>query len=216
MTFEEAEVAEVIRARTALETILEARAALAPEDAAGRARLAARAEAAGCAATAEELWKETLALDPDHAAARKALGFTLVDGRWLTADEAMAAAGYVKVAGSWLSRAELEARLAALETEKAAAEVETARAEAERARAEAARAEADRRAAEARFEELTLRLLENLDNRRYWLLVPRCPSAPAPSTGIRVPPEAALRDGRFLEPNRNPYAAPPWALPQSR
>ncbi|MBI2921279.1 MAG: hypothetical protein HYY18_09380 [Planctomycetes bacterium] len=216
ITFERAEVVEVIHGRTALEGILEVRAALAPEDAAGRARLAARAEATGCPSTAEQLWNETLALDPDNAAAREALGFTRVEGRWLTADEAMASAGYVKVSGAWLSRAEFESRLAALETERAAAEAEAARAEAERARSDAARAEADRRAAEARLEELTIRLLDNLENRRYFLLLPRCPSAAPPSTGIRVPPEAALTDDRFVTPNRDPYAAPPWALPPNR
>lgn len=44
----------------------------------------------------------TLDANPDHAGARKALGFVLQDGKWMTAREAMIAQGMVEYDGRWV------------------------------------------------------------------------------------------------------------------
>jgi hypothetical protein len=49
---------------------------------------ALEAEARGEHAAARAAYERVLALDPEHRAARRALGYVLVDGRWLTAEEA--------------------------------------------------------------------------------------------------------------------------------
>jgi hypothetical protein len=49
-----------------------------------------------------------IALDPDHAAARHALGFGQVHGRWVTHDALMAENGYVRYKGKWMLPQELE------------------------------------------------------------------------------------------------------------
>ncbi len=47
-------------------------------------------------------------LDPDHADARRALGYSQFDGQWMTQDEAMADRGYVRYQGRWRTRQEIE------------------------------------------------------------------------------------------------------------
>ena len=41
-------------------------------------------------------------LDPQHEAARKALGYSFVDGRWTTQEETMTERGFVRFRGRWL------------------------------------------------------------------------------------------------------------------
>jgi hypothetical protein len=77
--------------------------------ASARLREALEAEAAGEAARARAAFEAVVAIDPEHAAARRALGFERVDGRWLTGDELKRARGLVEVGGRWLSREEAEA-----------------------------------------------------------------------------------------------------------
>jgi hypothetical protein len=47
-------------------------------------------------------------LEPDHAEARKALGYQRYGSRWLTPDEYMASLGYVRYKGAWRLRQEVE------------------------------------------------------------------------------------------------------------
>ena len=65
---------------------------------------------------AEEEFKKTIALDPDHAAAHKALGHRLVGGRWMSEDDEMKARGLVNYKGEWMTP-EAAARLRTLEAE---------------------------------------------------------------------------------------------------
>jgi len=51
---------------------------------------------------------EVLALDPDHAEARKALGYQRFGSRWLTQDEYLQSQGYVRYNGAWRLRQEVE------------------------------------------------------------------------------------------------------------
>jgi hypothetical protein len=46
--------------------------------------------------------QEVIRLDPNHAAARKRLGFVQRQGQWLTEEEAKSADGYVKFRGKWV------------------------------------------------------------------------------------------------------------------
>jgi hypothetical protein len=57
-------------------------------DAPATFRLALELEAAGKAAEARAAYERVLAAEPDHLAARRALGFVRVDGRWLPRGEA--------------------------------------------------------------------------------------------------------------------------------
>lgn len=52
--------------------------------------------------------QEVLALDPDHAEARKALGYQRFLGRWLTQEEYLQSQGYVRHNGAWRLRQEVE------------------------------------------------------------------------------------------------------------
>lgn len=49
-----------------------------------------------------------IAIDPDHAEARKALGYQRRGTRWLTQDEFMHSVGYVRYKGAWRTRQEVE------------------------------------------------------------------------------------------------------------
>lgn len=62
----------------------------------------------GLATRAADLFKKVVSLDPDHAGARKALGYELHEGKWLSADEVMVARGFVRHNGRWLKRETVE------------------------------------------------------------------------------------------------------------
>jgi hypothetical protein len=59
--------------------------------------------------------------EPEHAAARAALGFTKIDGRWLSSDEHMKSQGFVRYQGRWRLRQDVEAEIAADKLKKDAA-----------------------------------------------------------------------------------------------
>lgn len=50
----------------------------------------------------------TLELDPDHAEARKLLGYSLQNGRWMTRDERMAARGMIRYGSDYRTAQEIE------------------------------------------------------------------------------------------------------------
>lgn len=133
---------------SALEVYRERASRLAPGDAQGWANLARWAAEAGLAGQARESWRRVLAVDPQNAEAREALGEVLHGGRWMSADDAYRARGYVQADGRWLTPAEHEARLREQAAEHAA---DAARAEqrVREAEARAREAEAEARAAEA-------------------------------------------------------------------
>lgn len=111
---------------------------------------------------ARELLEKALALAPDHEGARRALGFRLHEGRWLSDEQYFAETGRVKFRGAWIPREEAEkiereeaeqrdaaaARRMLAEAERSRAEAEArlidAQAELERARADAERERARR------------------------------------------------------------------------
>jgi len=89
--------------------LAEKRAALAADDGAGYYRLALEAEAAGLVDVAREAYAVVVRLQPDHAAARRALGHEKVDGRWMSAAAAHRKRGLVLFEGGWMLPAEVEA-----------------------------------------------------------------------------------------------------------
>lgn len=56
----------------------------------------------GLSAKAAEMYEKAILLEPDHAAARAALGYEKHEGRWLKGDDLMVARGFVKSDGRWV------------------------------------------------------------------------------------------------------------------
>jgi hypothetical protein len=89
-----------------------ASAALARSDAQGHYRLALSLEAEGLADLARCEHEAVLAVDPEHAGARRALGFERVGDRWLTTAEARRTSGLVLYEGRWVLPSEVQAKAA--------------------------------------------------------------------------------------------------------
>lgn len=69
-------------------------------------RVALEHQAAGRTAEAEKAFARVIAIDPEHRAARRALGFEEVDGYWLAGDDLLRAKGFVHHGGRWMTAAE--------------------------------------------------------------------------------------------------------------
>jgi hypothetical protein len=126
---------------------------LAPQDSRGWVALGEWARGQDLSAKAKDAFERALAADPANAAAHRALGHVLVDGQWVTAEEANRARGLVLFEGSWISpeerKALLDERAAAAEESRARAAADSeARVREAEARADAAEAEAERAQAE--------------------------------------------------------------------
>jgi hypothetical protein len=117
---------------------------LAPQDVDGWRKLAQWASTKGLSRQSRMAYEKVISLAPDDPAARQALGFVKVDGRWLTEEESFRARGFVKYEGEWMTAAEVQVA-------QATATAEQARQEAERRamNAEAAAADAQQRAEDA-------------------------------------------------------------------
>ncbi len=79
------------------------------ELAAAHYRAALEAEARGASDDARREFERVLELDPEHLAARRALGYERVGDRWLRGDEARIARGLVLYDGQWRLPSEIEA-----------------------------------------------------------------------------------------------------------
>ena len=64
--------------------------------------LAAWAKSEGLTRYVAGLYDRALAIDPDHARAREALGYVRHEGRWLTQIEHLKVRGYVEFRGRWV------------------------------------------------------------------------------------------------------------------
>jgi hypothetical protein len=134
-------VERIVKARCPLDDY-EARAAkLAASDTSGWLKLAEWASQNGLPMNAHDAYEKALASSPDNAEARQALGYTKLNGRWLTEDEAYQASGYVKYNGEWMTPAQAQ-------LEQTHDAEKTARKEAQYAAVEAAN-QADEAAAQA-------------------------------------------------------------------
>ena len=74
------------------------------EDADAQADLASWCTKNGLKAKAKEHYEKTLSLNPNHSAARQALGFQLFNGAWMTEVQVKEAQGMVKYKGQWMSK----------------------------------------------------------------------------------------------------------------
>lgn len=228
-------VARVVEGQSALATYRERAAAVGPLDGEGWAELARWAEARGLTTQSQEAWARVLEVMPGHPQANAALGRMQVDGRWMAADAAYRAQGYVQYEGRWVTPVEHEARL----RERAAEDAE---------RRERRENEARVREAEARASEAEARAREAAepydDGVPYWWGYgyggggvvgppighwpdrpsvgprppPRPPVTPSPPRatggGSRPsPPTAPGGPGPSARPTRKPYAPPKAASP---
>ncbi len=160
-------VLEVIQAPTALAEYRKRASALREDDAAGHYQLGVWALTKGLGQSARTEFEQVIALDPNHEAARKHLGFEKIDGRWLTYDEAMRARGFVSHEGQWVTREEFEMRQALAQEARLREEMRVAE-ERERRRQEyLARLEALADARLAALEEENARLRADRYARSY-------------------------------------------------
>lgn len=102
-------------------------------DAGAAYRLALDLEAQGFPDLATKAYEIVIGLDPEHLAARRALGYERHAGRWLQGDDARRAKGFVRHQGRWMTAEEFAA---ATRPEREAAEQQAGEA---RVRAELAR-----------------------------------------------------------------------------
>jgi len=144
-------VDHIVKARCPLDDY-EARAAkLAANDTAGWLKLAEWASKNGLPMNAHDAYEKALASSPDNAEARQALGYTKLNGRWLTEDEAYKASGYVKYNGEWMTPAQAQVEQTSEAQDKARKDAEYAALAAEQRadEAEARAEEAEKEAKEA-------------------------------------------------------------------
>jgi len=144
-------VDHIVKARCPLDDY-EARAAkLAASDTAGWLKLAEWASKNGLPMNAHDAYEKALASSPDNAEARQALGYTKLNGRWLTEDEAYQASGYVKYNGEWMTPAQAQVEQTSEAQDKARKDAEYAALAAEQRadEAEARAEEAEKEAKEA-------------------------------------------------------------------
>lgn len=114
--------------------------ALQPGDIEGWRNLGRWAAQQGLSAQSRQAYQNVMAMAPNDAEARQALGFVQLNGQWMTEEDSYRARGYVKSGGEWMTPAEAQA-------EQAAAASDQARQDAER---RANQAEADKILAESR------------------------------------------------------------------
>jgi len=92
------------RAGDSLEqTYLHKAAALKVDDAPAQYRLALWCQDRGLKAYALRHYRAVVTLDPDHRAARRALGFEKLHGRWVRGKERMRAKGFRELGGIWVT-----------------------------------------------------------------------------------------------------------------
>jgi len=108
VTLSRSDISKIDRGPTRRQEYEQRRAALAQDDVSGHLALARWCRQQGLTREARYHFELVVALDPDNAEARRALGHEKVDGRWLTHDQAMAAKGLVRYKGRWLEPAEAE------------------------------------------------------------------------------------------------------------
>lgn len=126
----------------------DARAAkLGPKDVDGWRALGLWAATKGLSSQSRAAYQRVVALAPDDAEAREALGYVRLDGRWITEEESYRARGFVKYEGEWMTPAEAQLAQSAAASERA-------------------RDAADRKASDAEFAATQARLRAEDDRKR--------------------------------------------------
>jgi len=157
--------------KTGLATLREK---LPPKDPEALYKLGLWAKSHGLAADALVLFQDAITLNPGHEFARRALGYQLHQGAWMTETEVKQAMGLILFEGDWMTPKAKEAMIEARTLEKERRLLEEARKKLDEERKLAAaefeqrRAELDRRAQDV------TRQLADLEQRRRILAVPPC------------------------------------------
>jgi len=141
------EIEEISKGLSPLDEYDARAAKLGPQDVDGWRSLGLWASAKGLSAQSRAAYQRVLALAPDDAEAREALGFVRMDGRWLTEEESYRSRGFVKYDGEWMTPAEVQ--LAQSDAAK-----------------DQARDEAQKRASDAEFKSSMDRLQKQEDEKR--------------------------------------------------
>jgi len=90
-----------------------------PDTPEGQWKLAAWCLEQGLAAQRKTHLERIVELDPEHAEARRALGFSKINGRWTTQEDVMKSRGFLRYRGRWLLPQEVEVLEKKDRTEKA-------------------------------------------------------------------------------------------------
>ena len=192
ITLPRSEIRSITRSRGPLQEFEERRRAA--RDPAGLHALAVWAEKQELQTKSHEVYRRIIEIDPDHKEARRALGYTLHDGRWLTENELMTAKGLVLYDGRWMTPEERSKELERqMELQERAARAQAQ--EEERRRAETARAALDRARTEA------------LRQNAQWTSWVPVPWSPLPWSPYRV--------SGFAESQQLPSSGVPQQLPLS-
>jgi hypothetical protein len=130
--------------------------------------LARWAEAHGLPGRARRVYEDLLLQDPNQPEARRVLGFTYHDGRWLDPDELKAAQGMIRMDGRWMTPGEYS-QWQIRELDRRRAELELAREEEDLARRRDAEAE---RLLHLRAQADYLRLIAPSVQNTTWVPVP--------------------------------------------
>lgn len=188
-------VERIERKRSPLDDYDERAAKLGPQDVNGWLKLGRWASQQGLSAQAGEAYDTVLAIDPDNEEARIALGYVLLDGRWMTEEESYRAQGYVKHDGEWVTPGEAQLLQASAAAEQAARDAERRAID-----AEVAALEAQRRAEEAEEAARDAHSTQYYDplywggwgyGVTYWPATPSRPNRPAqPNRPTQLPARA--------------------------
>jgi tetratricopeptide (TPR) repeat protein len=157
-------VERIVKGRTPLDDYDERAAALGPRDAKGWRSLGKWASEQGLSEQSRQAYEKVLAIAPDDAEARQALGFVRIEGRWATEEESYRARGYVKYDGEWMTPAEVQVAQQTAAADQAAREADRRANDAAIAamQAEQRASEAEERAREEREE------YDSWNNPVYW------------------------------------------------
>ena len=117
-------VERIVKGRTPLDDYDERAARLGPQDVDGWRSLGSWASQQGLGSQATQAYNKVIAIAPDDAEAREALGFVKLPGRWVTLEESYPILGYVKYDGEWMTPDEAEIAAQGTEAEDARREAE--------------------------------------------------------------------------------------------
>ncbi len=142
-------VESIKRGRSPLDEFAERAAKVGPQEIEGWRSLGRWARAQGLSAQTRQAYERVMALSPDDAEARQALGYVQVQGQWMTEEESYRARGFVKYQGEWLTPAEVQMEQANAAAAQAREDAENAARQADvnalQQQAAAAKAEKDQK-----------------------------------------------------------------------
>jgi hypothetical protein len=119
-----ANVERIVKARSPLDDYDERAARLNAKDVEGWRSLARWAGQQGLTKQSNQAWEKVLAVVPNDPEAKEAMGFVLLEGRWVTEEESYRARGYVQHEGEWMMPSEAQMRQANATAEQARQDAE--------------------------------------------------------------------------------------------